>query len=84
MAISRLCKFYRDLCRLYAESGSVEMERETGYCDLDCNQTTCKGWLDSCQKSDVLKRYYFEEIRREGGFEWDKRKNVSFLENLKP
>jgi hypothetical protein len=84
VAIPRLCRFYRDFCRLYADSGSVETDQETGYCDLDCDQTTCKGGLDSCQKSDVLKRYYFEQVKREGGLEWEKRRNVAFFENFKP
>jgi hypothetical protein len=83
MAIPRVCKFYRDLCKLYADSGSVEIGQDAGYCDLDCDQTTCKGGLDSCQKSDILKRYCFEQIKREGGLEWEKRRNVSFFENLK-
>ncbi len=83
MAIPRLCKFYRDFCKLYADSGSVEIGQDNGYCDLDCGQTTCKGGLDSCQKSDILKRYYFEQIKREGGLEWEKKRNVSFFENFK-
>jgi|MudIll2142460700_1097286.scaffolds.fasta_scaffold05713_5 hypothetical protein len=83
MAIARLCKFYRDFCKLYADSGSVEIGQDTGYCDLDCGQTTCKGGLDSCQKSDILKRYYFEQIKREGGLEWEKKRNVFFFEDYK-
>jgi hypothetical protein len=83
MANPRLCKFYRDFCKLYADSESVGGGQDTGYCDLDCDQTSCKGGLDSCQKSDILKRYYFEQIKREGGLEWEKRKKVSFFENFK-
>ncbi len=83
MAIPRLCRFYRDLCKLYMDSGSPEIDQGISYCDLDSDQTTCMGGLDSCQKSDILKRYYFEQIKREGGLEWEKRRNVSFFENLK-
>lgn len=83
MVIPRICKFYRDFCKLYADSGSVEIGEETGYCDLDAEQTTCEGGLDSCQKSDILKRYFFEQIKREGGLEWENRRNVSFFENFK-
>jgi hypothetical protein len=83
VAIPRLCKFYRDFCKLHADSGSVEIVQDTGYCDLDCDQTTCEGGLDSCQKSDMLKRYYFEQIRRGGGLEWEKRRSPSFFENFK-
>jgi hypothetical protein len=84
MAILRLCRFYRDLCKLYADPGSSDIGQNTGYCDLDSDRTTCNGGLDSCQKSDILKRYFFEQIKREGGLEWEKRRNLSFFENLKP
>jgi len=83
MGIPRLCRFYRDFCRLYVDSESSDMDKDIGQCDLDCGQTTCKGALDSCQKSDILKRYYFEQIKKEGGLEWDRRRNVSFFESLK-
>jgi len=83
MTIPRLCRFYRDFCKLYADSGSTDMGQGIGHCDLDCDQTTCKGGLDSCQKSDILKRYYFEQIKREGGLEWERGRNVFFMETLK-
>jgi hypothetical protein len=83
MTIPRLCRFYRDLCKLYVDSESTDMAQGIGHCDLDCDQTTCKGGLDSCQKSDILKRYYFEQIKREGGLEWERRRNVLFMETLK-
>jgi hypothetical protein len=83
MAIPRLCRFYRDFCKLYVDTGSADMGQAIGYCDLDCDQTTCKGGLDSCQKSDILKRYFFEQIKREGGLEWERKRNVCFSENLK-
>jgi hypothetical protein len=83
MATQRLCRFYRDFCKLYADSESSHMDKGIGRCDLDCDQTTCKGGLDSCQKSDILKRYYFEQIKREGGLEWERKRNVFFFENLK-
>jgi hypothetical protein len=69
---------------LYAESEPVEKDHDTGYCDLDCDQTTCKGGLDSCQKSDILKSYYFEQVKRQGGLEWERRRFVSFFESFKP
>jgi hypothetical protein len=83
MAIPRLCRFYRDFCKLHVDSGSPDMGQCTGYCDLDCDQTTCNGGLDSCQKSDILKRYFFEQVKRDGGLEWERRRNVPFLEALK-
>jgi len=30
-----------------------------------------------------LKRYYFEQIKREGGLEWEKKRNVFFFEDYK-
>jgi len=83
MAIPRLCRFYRDFCKLYVDSGSSDMGQGIDHCDLDCDQTTCMGGLDSCQKSDILKRYFFEQIKREGGLEWERSRNVPFLEALK-
>ena len=83
MAIPRLCRFYRDFCKLYADVGCTNMGQGIGYCDLDCDETSCKGGLDSCQKSDSLKRYFFEQIKRDGGLEWERRRNVSFSEDMK-
>jgi len=83
MSMPRLCKFYRDICKLYRESGSADMSQSVGYCELDCDETTCKGGIDFCQKSDSLKRYFFEEMKRGGGLEWERRRNVPFSENLK-
>ena len=83
MTIPRVCRFYRDVCKLYVDSGSTDINQGIGYCDLDCDQTTCMGGLDSCQKSDILKRYYFEQIKREGGLEWERSRFVSFFETLK-
>jgi hypothetical protein len=83
MGIQRLCRFYRDFCNLHVDSESSDEDKGIGHCDLDCDQTTCKGGLDSCQKSDILKRYYFEQIKREGGLEWERSRFVSFFETLK-
>lgn len=83
MEISRLCKFYRDLCMLYRDSASDDISQGIGYCDLDCDQTTCKGIIDFCSKSDSLKRYFFEQVKREGGLEWERRRNVPFSEKVK-
>ncbi len=66
MAMLRICKFYKD-------NGSLNMGQGLGYCDLDCDQTTCSGDIDSCPRTDSLKRYFFEQIRKEGGGEWERR-----------
>jgi len=71
MAVVRRCKFYRN-------AGSPNTDQEGSYCDLECNQTTCAGNIDSCPKSDSLKKYFFEQIRKEGGFEWERRMNTLF------
>ncbi len=76
MTMIRLCKFYED-------TGSLNMGKDLGYCDLDCDQTTCGGDIDSCPRTDSLKRYFFEQIRREGGFEWERRINTFFSEDAK-
>ena len=83
MEVPRLCRFYRDICKLYADAGSSDIDTGIGQCDLDCDQTNCKGRLDSCQKSDILKRYYFEQIKSEGGLEGERRRNIFFFENTK-
>ena len=57
MAIPRLCRFYRDLCKLYVDSGSPDIGQGVGYCDLDCDQTTCNGG-----SRFLSKIRYFEEI----------------------
>jgi hypothetical protein len=72
MAMLRLCKFYKDTESLNTGAG-------ISYCDLDCHQTTCAGDINSCSKSDLLKRYFFEQIRKGGGFEWERRMNTLFL-----
>ena len=71
MAVRKVCKFYRDTKSLHTGEG-------ISFCDLDCDQTTCAGDIDSCPKSDSLKRYFFEQIRKEGGFEWERRMSTLF------
>jgi len=70
--ISRLCKFYRS-------PDTLDVGRDIGYCDLDCDQTTCDGDLDSCQNPLSLKTYLLEQVKRDGRLEWNRRKNVHFL-----
>jgi len=72
MTISRLCKFYRD-------SEILNIDRSIGYCDLDCDQTTCEGDIDFCKKPNSLKIYLFEQMKKGGRLEWERRKNVLFL-----
>ena len=74
MPISRPCSFYRD-------SESLNLGRGIGYCDLDCDRTTCDGDIHFCEKPDALKKYLTEQKRREGGMGWEKRRNVHFSEN---
>jgi hypothetical protein len=75
MVVPRLCKFYKD-------AESLDTHQGISFCDLDSDQTTCTGDIDSCPKSDSLKRYFFEQIRREGGWEWERRRS-SFSEDPK-
>ena len=76
MSISRACKFYRD-------SGTINMGKGIGYCDLDCDQTTCEGDIDFCEKPISLKTYLIEQMKREGGLEWERKRNVRFSGNQK-
>ena len=72
MSISRPCSFYRD-------SESLNLGRRIGYCDLDCDRTTCDGDIHFCEKPDILRKYLSEQKKRKGGLEWEKRRNVPFL-----
>ncbi len=77
MSISKQCKFYRGL-------GAMSMGRGLGYCDLDCDQTTCDGDIDLCQKPVSLRTYFFEQVKRDGALAWEiRRKKVHLSENLK-
>jgi hypothetical protein len=76
MANLKRCKFYRG-------SGRISMDPGPGYCDLDCDQTTCEGEIDFCKKPDALKTYLFAQVKREGGLEWERRRNVPFSEDQK-
>jgi hypothetical protein len=69
MSIPRRCKFYRD-------PENVSMDGGIGYCDLDSDQATCDGGIDFCEKSIALKTYLFEQIKRGGGLEWERKRNV--------
>ena len=70
--MGRQCKFYRG-------SGTLSMDQGIGYCDLDCNQTTCDGDIDFCQNSSSLRTYFFEQVKRDGGLAWQiGRENVHF------
>jgi hypothetical protein len=76
MAISKRCKFYRD-------SDTLQFGRGIGYCDLDCDQTTCGGEIDFCEKPIALKIYLFEQVKRGGCLEWERKRNVRFSGNQK-
>jgi hypothetical protein len=70
LSTSRQCKFYR-------RSGTMSMGR--GYCDLDCDQTTCDGDIDFCEKPSSLRTYFFEQLKRGGSLSWEiGRKTVHF------
>jgi hypothetical protein len=69
MTIQRLCKFYCDI-----ETG--HHDRGTGSCDLECDQTKCQGNIDFCQNPDMLKRYLFAQMKKEGGLKWVVKRNV--------
>lgn len=71
MGNSKPCKFYRD-------SDTISSGRGLGYCDLDCDQSTCEGDIDFCEKPDALKIYLFAQVKKEGGLEWVRRRNVPF------
>ncbi len=71
------------LCKFFGNPASFAAGEDTDYCELDCDQTTCAGNIDFCPKSDSLKRYFFEQIRKNGGFEWERRINILFLEDPK-
>jgi len=76
MTTPKRCKFYRN-------SGTINIGVGIGYCDLDCDQTTCDGDIDFCEKPNALRTYLFEQIKREGGLEWERRRNVPFLGDQK-
>ncbi len=76
MAMLRLCKFYKD-------TRSLNTDQSLGYCELDCDETTCTGDIDACPRTDSLKRYFFEQIRRGGDFEWERRVNTFFSKDAK-
>ena len=56
------------------------MGRGIGYCDLDCDRTTCDGDNQFCEKPDILRKYLLEQKKREGGLGWEKKRNVHFSE----
>jgi hypothetical protein len=76
MLSSKFCKFYRD-------SGTVNMGKGIGYCDLDCDQTTCDGDIDFCEKPDSLKIYLFEQMKKGGCLEWERKRDALFTGNRK-
>ena len=72
MSVLRRCKFHR--C-----SGTLGKGHGLGFCGLDCDQTTCDGNIDSCQKPVSLRTYFFEQVKRDGTLAWEvQRKNVHF------
>ena len=76
MIISRRCKFYR-------YSAAITVDMSFGYCDLDCDKTNCEGDIDSCEKPVALKIYLFEQIKRGGGLEWERKRDVLSSEDHK-
>ena len=78
MANSRQCKFYRNLDKM-------NMGQRLGYCDLECDHTTCNGDIDVCERSSSLRTYFFEQVKREGRLSWQiPRRSVHFSEDHNP
>jgi hypothetical protein len=71
MSILKPCSFYRD-------SETLNMGRGIGYCDLDCDRTTCDGDVKLCEKPDILRKYQLEQKKREEVFKWEQKRNVHF------
>jgi hypothetical protein len=71
MSIGRLCSFYRDCDTLHFGKG-------IGYCDLDCDRTTCDGDLYFCEKPDLLKKYLLEQKRKGGAVAWERKRNAPY------
>ena len=67
MPLERHCSFYRD-------SISLNVDRGLGYCDLDCDRTTCSGYIQFCEKAETLKRYLIEQRKRRPELDLDVRK----------
>lgn len=66
MIEKRICLFYR------TSSSSLIYGRFIGYCDLDCDRTTCDGEIVYCEKPDILKKYLINHKKEV----WDGKKNM--------
>jgi hypothetical protein len=58
MSLGRDCPFYRD-------SETLQFGHGIGYCDLDCDRTTCNGDIHFCEKPDALRKYQLRQKRKE-------------------
>lgn len=54
------------------------MGRSLGYCNLDCDRTTCDGDTQFCEKPDIFRKYLLEQKRREGGSGLERKGNAHF------
>ena len=54
-------------CPYYRASEALIMGQGVGYCDLDCDRTTCNGDVNICEKPDALKKHVMDQKRREKG-----------------
>ena len=50
MSFGKECSFYR-------KSDTLQFGCGIGYCDLDCDRTTCDGDTHFCEKPDALRKY---------------------------
>lgn len=53
------------VCSFYRGANDLSMGHSLGYCDLDCDRTTCDGDIHYCEKPDVLRKYRIKNKRRE-------------------
>ncbi len=63
MSLFKKCNFYR-------EDGTSKGSGIKGYCDLDQSWVVCGGDIQACKKLSLLKKYLYEEKRKEGGVKW--------------
>jgi hypothetical protein len=47
----------REECPLFRRPESLSFGKGIGYCDMDGDSTNCDANINSCEKTDALKKY---------------------------
>ncbi len=55
------------VCRLFQTYENLQPGKKDSYCELAGVQTSCKGNIEYCERSDTIREYVLQQIEKRKG-----------------